>query len=410
MNGKKDGKAKPSERGGVMARAPRIRPGPWNSLATQRDAAAESGLFRNGDGALRPAIGNLDGRSTGPVSPSPAAGSRFSCDFCHVQARAPAADKRAVGEAEREEGLIVDARGGDAGGASRDEPGQPGAGSSAEGSNGQGPRVFMARVRADTTPAGMPDRIPPRVNTPVMVAVAGLRPSMNPVTFSVDRAGGDSGSARVNGANRLEVTGDGISNLRLSGVEQTSPGSDGELNLLAEQGETELARSNPFSVAAVPEYWSCGFKRLLTGEDRGFVVQDRWQSDSRSVTDLDQVSISEQVQVTEATGCFSGVGGSTSGYLTADTFTTDTHSTPADVLTDTGRRVATQTSKFRDNRTGVTDMPMARSGYVVTRTVTRTVPIIGTLRIQTRKVGRATTANRISSGAGFGSITRSQAV
>jgi hypothetical protein len=304
----------------------------------------------------------------------------------------------------------VDQRGGSSGATGRVTPAQQPGTPAVQRTDGAAPRVIITRVRADSTPTGMPDRIPPRVDTPVRVAIAGAGSSAGAVTFTVDGAGGASGSATIDGAEQAELSEDGIRNLQLRGVDQTSPGSAGGLTLLAEQGGAELARSNPFSVAAIPQNWTVSFRSRIGGTHRGFNVTDHWESDSGQVTDLNETEISEEVQCTESTGCFSGVEGTTSDYMPGDEFTGDAHAIMVSVMTGPGFTSSNQTSKFRDNRTGAADIPMARSGYVITRTVARTIPLIGALRVTTEKGGRATTANSITSGAGSGSVSRTQDV
>ncbi len=257
-------------------------------------------------------------------------------------------------------------------------------------------------IRAASTPETMAqDRIPPSVDTPVSIGLTGFAAPAAPVTLSVDGAGAANGTVTIDGAATRDITGATVVQLR--GVTQTSPGSGGNLQLVARQGATEIARSGDFSVSAIAQFYTDAFVSDVTGAQRGVVVQDGWESDSGSVADLDQVDLSEQVEVTTATGCFSGLGGATSGYLPATAFTQDTHGTPAAALTSPGRRIAQQTSMFRDKRTGATDIPMRDSGYEIDRRCTAAGP---GFRLKTTKVGKATTANGVPSGAGAGSIIR----
>ena len=162
----------------------------------------------------------------------------------------------------------------------------------------------------------------------------------------------------------------------------------------------DTIQSNGFSVAAIPINYTDSFVSAVVGSRRGFVVQDGWASDSGAIADLSAVDISEQVQYGGGTGVFAGVSGSNSGYLPATSFTQDTHSMPASVVRSPGGTLAAQqTCEFRDARTGSVDIPMANSGY----TITRTVFFDATARvwkITTSKVGAATTANGVSSQAG----------
>jgi hypothetical protein len=159
-----------------------------------------------------------------------------------------------------------------------------------------------------------------------------------------------------------------------------------------------LATSPGFSVSTIPQNWTCTFDSLLTGPERGFVVNDSWEEDSGVVTNLYQSEISEEVQYDAGTGCFAGVGTNNSGYLPANVFTTDTHGAPTGILTSPGVIVARQTSKFKDNRSGSADIPMKNSGYVIARICILVPP--SSFMLTTGKVGGATTANGIASAAG----------
>lgn len=262
------------------------------------------------------------------------------------------------------------------------------------------------RIRAASTPETMlQDRIPPRVDTPVELTVTGFTTPMAPLTLSIAGASAANGTATINGGATHNVTASGA--VLLQGGTQTSPGNGGNLNLVATQGTTEIARSAPFSVSAVPQFYTDTFSSELTGTDRGFVVQDGWESDSGAIGDLDQADISEQVEVTTSTGCFAGVPGGVSSYLPADTPTLDTHRTATALLTSPGRRITEQTSMFRDKRSGAVDIPMRNSGFELDR---RCPSAGGGFRLITTKKGKATTANGVPSGQGEGTITRNQAV
>jgi hypothetical protein len=261
-------------------------------------------------------------------------------------------------------------------------------------------------IRSISTPTSARNRIPPRVDTDVVVGVANWHAPLLPISLSISGSGGGNGTATINGGAKSDVTSN--TTVKLKGVTQTDVGKAGNLRLVADWGGTRLASSNGFSVSAIPQNWTTAFSSLLTGPNRGFVVQDGWESDSGTFADLDKTEISESVEVTEATGTFTGVGGSVSGYNPGDSLTQDRHSTPVAVITGPGRRVAQQTCKFRDNRSASADIPLTNSGYRVIREVTISAP--GSHNITTNKFGAATTANGISSAAGAGSVSRTQAV
>jgi len=259
------------------------------------------------------------------------------------------------------------------------------------------------KINATTTPEVMAaDRIPPRVDTPASIEVSGLAPIAAPVTLSIDGASAANGTVTIDGAATKDLRSGATVNLR--GAAQTAPGNAGNLRLVASQAGTEIARGAPFSVSALPQFYTDAFVNdLLVGPRRGVVVQDGWESDSGNVADLDQADISEQVEVTTETGCFAGGGGVVSGYLPASAFTQDTHSSGTATLTAPGHRVAQQTCMFRDKRTGVTDIPMRNSGYLLDR---RCIKVGPGFRFLIKKIGTATTANGVPSGAGAGEIIR----
>jgi hypothetical protein len=269
-----------------------------------------------------------------------------------------------------------------------------------------GPTVgFTTTVRGPSTPAAMArDRIPPNVDFPVAVTIAGWSLPMSPVVIAVAGSGGANGTATVDGAASALVIAGGTVTLR--GIAQTTPGNAGKLRLTASLGGRELASSNVFSVAAIPQDMVLTSMTPLTGARRGFIVTQTWSSDSGSVADLDEVQVSELVQYISSIGCFSGLGVANSGYVGAAGGTlTDTHSTPVAALSSSGSRVASQTEMFLDRRTGVIDIPMRNSGFAISRLVVHLPDI---RMITTSKVGAAGTAKGVASAAGAGSFTLSQ--
>lgn len=266
--------------------------------------------------------------------------------------------------------------------------------------------TISTHLQGASSPAGMADRIPPRVDTPVTVGISGWRLPMRDVTLSIDGAGGGNGSATIDGAATKDLSADATVQLR--GVDQTDVGKAGSLRLVASLGGSRLASSGGFSVSAIPENYTDTFLSLLTGANRGFVVQDGWSSDSGVFADLDQTEISEEVQYAAGTGCFAGVGKNNSGYLPGNILTPDTHSTPVALLTSPGSIIANQTCKFKDNRSGSVDIPMKNSGFKVGR-FCMDMPVIGR-QLSTVKLGASTTANGIASNAGTCSVSKMQAV
>jgi hypothetical protein len=137
-------------------------------------------------------------------------------------------------------------------------------------------------------------------------------------------------------------------------------------------------------VAAIPmnwtrEYFTDGYlpgdKELMAG----LIVQDGWSSDSKDLRDLDQVFLSEAVERLTYTGIFVDAKGNpvldliTSGYDTdpaSAEFTKDRFTIPNSlIIAKGGKTVLNQVHVFNDKRTGSTDIPVSRSGYVITKTV-----------------------------------------
>ena len=263
-----------------------------------------------------------------------------------------------------------------------------------------------ANVRGSSSPASMKDRIPPRKDTDVQVDIAGHKAGDPPVILSIDGAGAGNGTATIDGANTKSLK--ASAKVKLRGKVQTDPGKGGALKLVARQGGSQVATSAGFSVSAIPQNYTDTFVRLVTGPARGFVVQDGWESDSGRFKDLDQTEISEQVEVTLATGCFTGLGKKNSGYLPGNVLTQDTHSSPVAPMTSVGQRIAQQTCMFKDKRSGSDDIPMTKSGYELIRNVTARPK--GGFNFQLTKKGKATTANSIASAAGKGNVDKTQKV
>lgn len=267
-------------------------------------------------------------------------------------------------------------------------------------------------IRASNTPNGMPDRIPPRVDQTVNVKIEPTLGSGQKVTLSAENTNANNGVFTIDGNPTEDLT--MTTNVKIRGTAQTAAtagtggGNAGNLRLAAKVRGTIATQSNGFSVAAIPVNWTdtlvgpatsppCTTPGLL-----GIVVQDGWSSDSDTgaIADLDAVDIAESVQVTVATGPFTGLGGNTSGYLPATSLSQDCHGTPPSVLSGpAGSRVINQTSIFRDRRTGVVDREMPNAGLIVTRQVFQDTPG-GPFKLKTTKTGAAVTANGFSSAAG----------
>jgi hypothetical protein len=171
------------------------------------------------------------------------------------------------------------------------------------------PVVTIPRVRPPKARAGTPDRIPPRVATEVEVGVKGASADA-PVKLTVDRQGGGNGTVRLDGAAAVDLS--ATATVKLKGGEQTDDGKAGNLQLVARQGTTELARSKGFSVAAYPSEIGFKFFSLMSpAVIKGVKVWGaRYDltvvSDSEVRGDLDRTKIAENVIVKSATGIFKG--------------------------------------------------------------------------------------------------------
>jgi hypothetical protein len=275
--------------------------------------------------------------------------------------------------------------------------------------------TFPQHIRNTDTPRQMTqDRIPPRVKTRVNITVTPtLKGSGQKVTLIVTGQSADDGTVTFNGNATQNVF--ASRSVSLLGMTQTAgsaaaPGANaGKLNLVVQVNGQNTAQSNGFSVAAIPIKWTDTFVRALGGGQRGFVVQDGWQSDSGNIADLGDIAIRERVQYLTKTGIFAHIGTSNSGYIgPATSFTTDTHGVALAAITaapHTGVLMAAQTSEFLDYRTGALNIPLQNSGYLITK---RVYKVGHKVYIQTTKVGKAETALGISSAAGQGHVTLTQ--
>lgn len=252
--------------------------------------------------------------------------------------------------------------------------------------------VTFPSIRAASTPQEMADRIPPRANTPVAVTVSGSPPPASPITLSVLGSGGNNGTVLINGATTFDLSSSAV--VELKGVTQTLPHNHLNLTLLARQGGAIVGQSSGFSVSAIPQNMSSPFKRLVTGDARGIVVDLNLESDSKEKADLDQVENSERIEFTGGTGIFAHSTPNTSCYLSSITPQIDTNAQgPLAALHGTGHLTAKQTFMFKDKRTGATDIPMTNSGFLINWDVKETGIIFKDFHITTARQGAATNAH-----------------
>lgn len=261
-----------------------------------------------------------------------------------------------------------------------------------------------ASIRAASTRTGMPDRIPPRVDTAASVTIAGWHLPMVDVMLAVEGGGGGNGSATVNG--RASAGLNGSAPVQLRGVDQTDAGKAGHLQLVARFGGIELARSGAFSVSSVPQNWAVSLVNSITDPDEmGLVALNAWASDSGNVADLDQVKRMEQIEPVTSTGPFAGATQGTSSWRDATLGSIQDHhgASPRAAFRAVGRRVTRQVFIFKCARVAVTDIAAKNSGLTITREVSDDGA--GGFNFDISKVGAAVTANGFSSAAASGSAT-----
>jgi hypothetical protein len=268
--------------------------------------------------------------------------------------------------------------------------------------------VTFSAVRGTFTPTGSPDRIPPRVDTPVVINVAGWHPPMNFITLTVEGGNTNNGTASIDGGSSAQITQSGALNLR--GLTQTMPGNAGNLRIVAQIGNRVVGRSASFSVSTIQKDVRVALQSEFTdanpstaGRTRGIGVNTFWGADSGNTADLDQLDFSEQVQYDPGTGDFGSISASNSGYLPAITQPlVDSHGTDPG-FTQPSTLVAHQTFTQNDLRTGATDLLVANSGFNISRNVVQVSP--GVFDLTTSNTPAATSANGFASSAGSGGAT-----
>jgi hypothetical protein len=187
------------------------------------------------------------------------------------------------------------------------------------------PAVTIPRIRGTNSPKGTPDRIPPRVDTPVAIKISGAGASTS-VTLSIEGGGGGNGSATINRKATVDLTASETVNLR-GDIPQTERGKAGKLRFVADQGTTRLASSEPFSVAAYPTAMGFKFYSLMTPVQidgiphwgaRYEMTDPKFEhppdSDSGVHGDLDETKIAENVIVASKTGIYKDAVNRHSGF------------------------------------------------------------------------------------------------
>jgi hypothetical protein len=262
-------------------------------------------------------------------------------------------------------------------------------------------------IRRDDTPAGMPDRIPPRVPTTFGIQVTpDLTASGQAITLSIAGQDPDHGTATLDGMAETTLSASGT--VAISGSTQTAAtpglggGNAGNLHLVAQVRGAGTVQSDGFSIAAIPQNWSEVFGGpIRTRSYLGLFVIDSWQSDSGNPSDLSAVSLNEKVQGVVTGGLKIsqlGVGTYFPAYPEPGM---DRHALArSSVRSPGGRVLLSQTHVFHDQRTGALDIPVTNSGYLIEQIVSRGRG--GSWVLTTIKEGSPATALGFPSGAGAG--------
>ena len=227
------------------------------------------------------------------------------------------------------------------------------------------------QIRAASTPEEMPDRIPPRVNTPVDIEISGLAEDAPPVKLGVYGDSESDGEVTINGAENVELR--ASATVQLRGKSQTERGKGGNLRLVAFQGEFLRGMSSGFSVSSVPQNWSTELREgVRDNGEIGMIVDNCWESDSGNLDDLDLVQRREHLEMTEASGPWEKrVLSPTGGSSGARGCNEDQHLDRQANIREPGVNVVRQIFVFNCKRTGATDIPSKNSGFVIARVVTR---------------------------------------
>jgi hypothetical protein len=261
---------------------------------------------------------------------------------------------------------------------------------------------------------GSQNRVAPRQRTAVGVALTGI-PSGGTVSLDVQGSGGANGTASVPGTG---LSGSGSVNVQ--GGTQTTPGSAGNLRVRATLAGTVIGLSPGFTVAA----WPCNFSVARLGDISdasavGLQVNNAWESDSRTLTDLDQVTRGERVDLERQDnppfaaggGVSAGPGTGTSGHRPGTSSPrADSHRYPRAGIVTAGLAVGNYGHIFRQNflfndlRTGTTGGLCVNSGFRISHSLTWDAATSHWVH-RTTKAGAAVTVEGRATTAGAGSAS-----
>jgi hypothetical protein len=228
------------------------------------------------------------------------------------------------------------------------------------------------------TASGVPYHVPPGVSVQVPVTVEpDLTGSRLTVTLAaLGTSNVNNGTFTIDGAATESVV--SSKTVNVTGGTQTAEtpapggGNANQLFLAAQVRGQTTVQSNGFSVAALPD----GVLATYDGEDAafptwvGFVDLVSLSSDSESIGDLDQVQFAETLGTPIQTGSLSNqVLGPASGYFAAISGQSDEHTTNVTSITSQtpGSITVSQIWVFSDLRTGVYNVPIYGSGYLIVK-------------------------------------------
>lgn len=258
--------------------------------------------------------------------------------------------------------------------------------------------------RSASVAGGMPNSVPPSKTYEVEVTVS---PSLECcpgqyLDLAIVDSTADNGTATISPARITKTT-----TATVTGGSQTKPGHAGLLKIQAkaEDGTIKFLSAG-FSVCAHPINYGDSFAQDVNGGAVGVKVADSWDSDSGTLTDLNETEVSEVVAEAHSDSppwdpAGSGTGNN-SGYLPGDKLTVDSHTWGRPPAGPAGTKEFTQLSIFKCRRCGATDKVQPNSGM----RIIHEVYLVGTQwKHRTRKIGEDVTIGAYSTKAGSANVT-----
>lgn len=266
-------------------------------------------------------------------------------------------------------------------------------------------------VPRNVTSGGMPDSVPPSKTYEVEITVTWSKSSCpgQYIDLSIINGSADNGTATVSPTQITKTT-----KVTVKGLTQTKPGNGSKLKIQAKlDGNTVKAESAGFTVCAHPLNWRNTYHGdINTPTKVGVAVQDDWDSDSGTFSDLDETEISEVVEYTGTNDNppFPARGAVTphnSGYLPGNQKTVDSHSFSRAQIQKgpAGKSEAQQLSIFKCKRCGAVDKTQPNSGL---KRVHEVYQDGSTWKHRTKKVGAKVKIGAYETEAGNANVTSSE--